>query len=103
VKGVRVSGRELRRLADELEESLAHGVDEARAWLDGPSGRRARAITARALLLATPLILRHPFFRTPAGRVVEVAGAAALVAKIAELIRDWEAAPPAGTAGFTQS
>jgi hypothetical protein len=39
------------------------------------------------------MILRHPFFRTPLGRVVELAGAAALVAKVADVIRDWEPGP----------
>lgn len=84
------SADEVRRLADELEDALVRGADEARAWLGTPQGRRVRAIGARALLLSTPLILRHPFFRTPFGRVIEVAGAAALVAKVADLIRDWE-------------
>ncbi len=89
-------------MARELEDSLARSADDARDWLDSPTGQRARAIAARSLLLATPLILRHPFFKTPAGRVVEVAGAAALIARIAEYVRDWEATP-APPGGFTQS
>ena len=35
-------------------------------------------------------MLRHPFFRTPLGRVVQVAGGAALLVRVAEAIRDWE-------------
>jgi hypothetical protein len=46
-------------------------------------------------VLATPMILRHPFFKTPFGRVIEIAGAAALIAKGAEIIRDWEPPSPA--------
>jgi hypothetical protein len=89
-------------LADELEASLGQSVDEARAWLDSPAGRQARSIAARSLILATPFVLRHPFFKTPVGRVIEVAGAAALIARIAEYVRDWEAAP-GPPSGFTES
>jgi hypothetical protein len=39
------------------------------------------------------MILRHPFFRTPLGRVIEIGGAAALIAKGAAIIREWEPAP----------
>lgn len=88
-------------MARELEAAASRSVEDARAWLDSPAGQRARVIAARSLLLATPLILRHPFFKTPAGRVIEVAGAAALIARVAEYVRDWEANPSAG--GFTQS
>ena len=41
------------------------------------------------------MILRHPFFRTPLGRAIELGGAAALIAKGATIIRDWEPAPGA--------
>jgi hypothetical protein len=50
-------------------------------------------LTASGLLLVTPLVLRHPFFRTPLGRVIEIGGAAALIARGAAIIRDWEPAP----------
>ena len=39
------------------------------------------------------MILRHPFFRTPLGRAIELGGAAALIAKGATVIRDWEPGP----------
>lgn len=87
------SATELRALLREAEDALARGVDEAQAWLASEQGRRYRAIAARALVLAAPAILRHPFFRTPAGRLVQLAGGAALVAKVADLIRDWEPSP----------
>jgi hypothetical protein len=90
VTRTRSTAREARRLAGELEAALERGVDEARAWLASPAGRRFRAITARGLLLATPLVLRHPFFKTPLGRAISVTGAAALVTKAAERFRDWE-------------
>lgn len=97
------SADEARRLVDEFEEMLARSAEDTRAWLASPQGRRLRTITARALLLATPMILRHPFFRTPFGRVVELVGAAALVAKVADLIRDWEPGIAAERAAVTKS
>jgi hypothetical protein len=38
-------------------------------------------------------VLQHPFFKTPVGRLVQVAGGAALLVKVAEAIRDWEPEP----------
>jgi hypothetical protein len=84
---------ELGRLLDELGDAIDRGADQSRAFLVSPAGRRARSLTASGLLLATPIILRHPFFRTPLGRVIEIGGAAALIAKGAAIIRDWEPAP----------
>jgi hypothetical protein len=85
---------DLRRLVRELEEALAAGTEQAVAWLDSPNGRRYRAYAARALVLAAPAILKHPFFKTPLGRVVELAGGAALLAKVADVVRDWQPASP---------
>ena len=84
---------ELGRLLGSLGGAVERGADQTRAFLASPTGRRVRTITASGLLLATPVILRHPFFRTPLGRVIEVGGAAALIAKGATVIRDWEPAP----------
>jgi hypothetical protein len=84
---------ELGQLLDSLGDAVERGADQTRAFLASPAGRRIRAVTASGLLLATPMILRHPFFRTPLGRVIEIGGAAALVAKGAAIIRDWEPAP----------
>ena len=84
---------ELGQLLDSLGDAVERGTDQTRAFLASPAGRRVRAVTASGLLLATPMILRHPFFRTPLGRVIELGGAAALIAKGAAIIRDWEPAP----------
>lgn len=95
---------ELSQLLDALEDALGRGADQTRAFLASPAGRRIRSLTASGLLLATPMILRHPFFRTPLGRAIEIGGAAALIAKGASVLRDWEPAPgspgrPAPSAG----
>jgi uncharacterized protein (DUF1501 family) len=84
---------ELGQLLDSLGDAVERGADQTRAFLASPAGRRVRAVTASGILLATPMILRHPFFRTPLGRVIEIGGAAALVARGAAIIRDWEPAP----------
>jgi hypothetical protein len=86
---------ELTQLLDALEEAIEQGAEQTRAFLASPAGRRVRSIAASGLLLMTPLVLRHPFFRTPLGRVIEIGGAAALIAKGAAIIRDWEPAPEA--------
>ena len=84
---------ELGQLLDALEDAIERGADQTRVFLASPAGRRVRSLTASGLLLATPMVLRHPFFRTPLGRVIEIGGAAALIAKGAAIIRDWEPAP----------
>jgi hypothetical protein len=89
------SARDVRRWAGELEEALGRGVDEARAWLATPQGRRLRLLAAQALVLTAPVLLRGRFFRTPVGRLIEAAGGAALLIKLAELLRDWEPEPVA--------
>jgi hypothetical protein len=84
---------EVGQLLDALGDAVERGADQTRVFLASPPGRRLRSLTASGLLLATPMILRHPFFRTPLGRAIEVGGAAALIAKGAAIIRGWEPAP----------
>jgi hypothetical protein len=87
------SVRDLRRWSHELESALDDGIDEVRKWLATPQGRFLRSLAARLLIVSVPLIVRHPFFKTPVGRLVELAGGAAILIKLAELIRDWEPQP----------
>ena len=72
---------ELGHLLDALGDAIERGADQTRVFLASPAGRRVRSLTASGLLLATPMVLRHPFFRTPLGRAIEIGGAAALIAK----------------------
>ena len=90
---------EFGQLLGSLGDAVERGADQTRAFLASPTGRRVRTLTASGLLLATPMILRHPLFRTPLGRAIELGGAAALVAKGAAVIRDWESAPGPVTTG----
>lgn len=88
---------QLGQLLGSFGVAVERGAEQTRAFLVSPAGRRARSITAGGLLLATPVILRHPFFRTPLGRAIELGGAAALIAKGATVIRDWEPGPGTAT------
>jgi hypothetical protein len=81
---------EVGRVVSDLEETIDDGVDATREFLASPTGRRVRGYVAAGLIVAAPLILRHPFFRTPLGRAVELAGIAALIPRIAERIREWD-------------
>jgi hypothetical protein len=77
----------LREAADRLNTT----ADELLEFLDSPGGRRLRRIVATGLILSVPLIMRIPGLkRTPLGRLVELAGGATLIVKLAEVIRDWE-------------
>ena len=92
---------EFDRVRRSVGRAVNEGIDQTWMFLGSPTGRSARAVVATGLVLATPVILRHPFFRTPVGRLVEVAGAAALIAKGAEIIRDWEPPGPAASSRTT--
>jgi hypothetical protein len=89
-----MADRELRRLWYAFEDAVNRGADETIEFLASPAGTRFRAILAGGLVLATPMIMKHPFFRTPVGRVIQIGGAAALLAKAADALRDWEPAKP---------
>src|SRR5262245_18375274 len=89
-----VRRQDVRRPWYAFEDAVNRGSDETFHFLASPAGTRFRAILAGGLVLATPMIMKHPFFRTPVGRVIQIGGAAALLAKAADALRDWEPAPP---------
>jgi hypothetical protein len=78
---------QLQGIADRIDTS----VDELLAFLDSPAGRRLRKHLATGLILSVPLVMRLPWLkRTPIGKLIELGGGAAILVKVAELIRDWE-------------
>jgi hypothetical protein len=78
-------------MVDELQRRVSRGSDEVRAYLASPEGQQLRRRVAQVLIVATPLLVRsRPFRATWVGRVVGIAGGAALVVKLAEALRDWE-------------
>ena len=75
----------------EIGDRIDTTVDELLAFLDSPAGRRLRKHLATGLIVSVPLVMRLPWLkRTPIGKLIELGGGAALLVKLAELIRDWE-------------
>ena len=75
----------------EIAERAEITVDELLEFLDSPTGQRLRNALAMGMIVSVPVIMRIPGLkRSPLGRLVEFAGGAAIVMKIAEVIRDWE-------------
>src|SRR3954469_6097292 len=80
-----------KRLLAEAQEVLGSGAEAIRAWLATPQGRRFRQLFARVLIVGSPLIFRLRLLKaSPLGRLIEFAGGAAVLIKLAEIIRDWE-------------
>lgn len=78
---------QLEVMADRVDAS----VEELLAFLDSPAGRRLRKHLATGLIVSVPLVMRLPWLkRTPIGKLIELGGGAAILVKVAELIRDWE-------------
>lgn len=78
---------DIRELAARANTSL----DEITGFLDSPNGRRVRRILATGMIVSVPVVMRIPGLRrSPVGRMIELAGGAAIVVKLAEWIRDWE-------------
>lgn len=72
-------------------ERIDTNVEELVDFLESPTGRRLRKRLAAGLIISVPLVMRIPGLRrTAIGRLVEMAGGATLVVKLAELVRDWE-------------
>jgi hypothetical protein len=86
-----VTARDLTR---ELEREARTLFEEVRAFLASPEGQRFRAAVATGLIAAAPIIARLPVFQASRlGRLIGLAGGAALIVKVAHMIRDWEPRP----------
>jgi hypothetical protein len=65
--------------------------DRAKRFAASEHGRALRRYAATGLIAAAPVVVSMPVLRrTRLGRLVEVAGGAALIVAVAEKIRDWE-------------
>jgi hypothetical protein len=74
-----------------LAERANASWDEVVEFLDSPPGRRLRRMIATGVIVSAPLLIRLPGLRRSAvGRLIELAGGATLVVKLAEWVRDWE-------------
>lgn len=68
---------------------------EAKKFLASEQGRKIRHYAATGLILAAPMAASLPGIRkTRLAKLIEVGGGAALITRVAEVIRDWEPQPP---------
>ena len=71
--------------------AIAETAETARILLASDRGRAARAAVAAGVIAAAPIVMRLPIVkRHPLGRLLALAGGAAVLVKAAEAIRDWE-------------
>jgi hypothetical protein len=71
----------------------ALAIAEAKRFAASEQGRRIRDTVATGLIVAAPAVISMPVLRrTRIGKMIELAGGAALVVAVAEKIRDWDPA-----------
>ena len=74
-----------------IADRVGVAADDLLEFLDSPAGRRLRRVLATTVIVSLPIVMRIPGLkRSPIVRLLELTGGAALVVKLAELIRDWE-------------
>lgn len=84
----------IEREIERVLEAAGELVDDVKEYLASPEGRRLRGYVAAALLAFAPAIPRMPIVRrTWVGKAIGFAGGTALIIKVAQAIRDWEARP----------
>jgi len=77
-------------LYDRAREVAQMAVGEAKRLAASDQGRRIRHNVATGLIVAAPAVVSLPVLRrTRLGKLIELAGGAALVVTVAEKIRDW--------------
>jgi hypothetical protein len=84
-------------LYDRARSAGAMAVGEAKRFAASEQGRRIRHNIATGLIVAAPAVVSLPVLRrTRVGKLIELAGGAALVVTVAERIRDWNPEENAG-------
>jgi hypothetical protein len=92
-----------RSAAGSLTAAAERALADTRAYIASPRGRRMRENIARGLVAVAPIMVSLPVVRrTWVGRVLGVAGAATVLVKVAEAIRDWEPGPAAELSGAAE-
>jgi hypothetical protein len=81
--------------SEELLRTVERGLEltlaDVRRFAASPEGRDLREKLAKGLMFSAPFVLRLRIIRsTPVGRVLGAFGGAALVTKLAKMLRDWE-------------
>ena len=87
---------EARSAAESAKEAAERALRDARMYLASPQGKHMRANVARGLMALAPAMAGMPMLRRSwMVRLLGAAGAATVLIKVAEAIRDWEPEQPA--------
>ena len=82
---------EARAAAEGAKEAAERALRDARMYLASPQGRQMRANVARGLIALAPAMAGMPMLRRSwMVRLLGAAGAATVLIKVGEAIRDWE-------------
>jgi len=82
---------------DRARDVTRLAVGEAKRFAASEQGRRIRHNVATGLMVAAPAVVSMPIVRrTRLGKLIELAGGAALIVTVAEKIRDWNPDEAAG-------
>jgi hypothetical protein len=69
-------------------------AEDVQRYLASEQGRQIRKAVALGLITGAPMLVKLPWVKnTPLGRLLMLAGGAALVVKLGEALRDWEPEP----------
>ena len=83
-------------IVDGAQAFAIEAFEEAKRLAASEQGQRIRSLVATSLIVAAPAVVSLPVLRrTRIGKLIELAGGAALVVTVAERIRDWN--PEEGT------
>ena len=78
-------------MGETVRADLERAVSDALTYLASPRGKELRSRLSMGLIAVAPAIARAPGLRrNPLFRLLGVAGAATVLVKLAEAIRDWE-------------
>lgn len=78
-------------VAESVRDDVQKAVEDLLTYLASPRGKELRGRLAMGLIALAPAIARAPGLRRhPLFRLLGVAGAATLLVRVGEAIRDWE-------------
>ena len=88
-----VMATSVRRVGDQVILT----AEQVKTFLGSPAGVKFRRYVAGGVMLTAPLLFRIPGLRKyPLLRAIETLGGAALLVRVAQAIRDWDAEGQAG-------
>ena len=79
---------------DDMAERVFDSYEDVKTYLGSDEGRELRRKVAVGLMFTAPILAKLPVMRaSKVGKLVGLAGGAALIVKAAEMIRDWDPVP----------